>query len=141
EKLSDILTYITQKPFSRLPLYNTNTDDISGFVLRDDLLLASAQGRNEEIIKSLKREIYTVPETVSLSMLLERLIKEHQHIALVVNEYGETAGLVTLEDLMETLIGVEIVDETDKVEDMRALARKLWLKRAKRFGFEEDTDG
>ena len=74
-------------------------------------------------------------------MLLERLIKEHQHIALVVNEYGETAGLVTLEDLMETLIGVEIVDETDKVEDMRALARKLWLKRAKRFGFEEDTDG
>ena len=73
-------------------------------------------------------------------MLLERLIKEHQHIALVVNEYGGTEGLVTLEDMVETLIGVGIVDETDKVEDMQVLARKLWLKRAKLLDISEDTE-
>ncbi len=138
ETLAAALTDIAQKPFSRLPLYNTDTDDITGFVLRDDVLLSNAQRQGEEAVKSLKRNIHVVPETVSLSMLLERLIKEHQHIALVVNEYGGTEGLVTLEDLVETLIGVEIMDETDKVEDMQVLARELWLKRAKLLGFDEN---
>jgi CBS domain containing-hemolysin-like protein len=72
---------------------------------------------------------------------LERLIKERQHIAIVVDEYGGTEGLVTLEDLLETLIGVEIMDETDNVEDMRALARELWLKRAKLLGFSQGETG
>jgi CBS domain containing-hemolysin-like protein len=139
ETLARTLPTITQKPFSRLPLYNTDTDDITGFVLRDDVLLANAQGRSEDIVKSLKRDIHVVPETASLSTLLERLIKERQHIAIVINEYGGTEGLVTLEDLVETLIGVEIVDETDKVEDMRVLARELWLKRAKLLGFSGEN--
>jgi CBS domain containing-hemolysin-like protein len=140
ETLADTLTHIAQKPFSRLLLYKTDTDNITGFVLKDDLLLANALSRGEEAVKSLRRDITVVPETVSLPMLLERLIKEHQHIALVVNEYGGTEGLVTLEDMVETLIGVGIVDETDKVEDMQVLARKLWLKRAKLLDISEDTE-
>ena len=100
-------------------------------------MLANAQERGSEIVKSLRRDIHVVPETASLSTLLERLINERQHIAIVINEYGGTEGLVTLEDLVETLIGVEIVDETDKVEDMRVLARELWLKRAKLSGIKK----
>ena len=91
-----------------------------------------------EKLKALKRDILAVPESVSLTTLLERFLEKRQHIAIVVNEYGETIGLVTLEDLIETLMGMEIMDETDDVEDMRALARKQWLERAKAMRLESD---
>jgi CBS domain containing-hemolysin-like protein len=87
--------------------------------------------------KSLKRDISVVPKTASLPMLLESFLNDRQHIALVVDEYGGTSGVVTLEDLVETLLGVEIMDELDSVENMRVLARKLWIKRAKTLGIEE----
>jgi len=86
----------------------------------------------------LKREILAVPESVSLIALLELFLNNRQHIAIVVNEYGGTEGLVTLEDLIETLMGMEIMDETDDVEDMRVLARKQWMERAKAMGLEDD---
>jgi CBS domain containing-hemolysin-like protein len=70
--------------------------------------------------------------------LFERFLKDRQHIAIVVNEHGATDGLVTLEDLIETLMGMEIMDETDDVEDMRALARKQWKERAKAMGLDVD---
>ncbi|MCB1047847.1 MAG: HlyC/CorC family transporter [Calditrichaeota bacterium] len=141
QDLAEGLEIITQKPFSRLPLYNKDIDDITGFVLRADILLANAQDRSQEPVKSLKREIHTVPGTVSLTTLLERLIKERQHIAIVVNEYGGTEGLVTLEDLLETLIGVEIFAETEKVEDMRALLRERLVERTQRSGEEVENSG
>jgi len=134
----DALKHITQTPFSRLPLYTIDMDHITGFVLRDDVLLKKAQDRGDEMLKSLKRDILAVPESVSLSMLLDRLLKDRQHIAIVVDEYGGTRGLVTLEDLVETLIGIEIMDERDNVEDMRVLARKLWIERAKALGIEAE---
>ena len=137
-KIIDSLKQITNIPFSRLPIYRTHIDDITGFVLRDDVLLFNAQKRGDETLKSLKRNILAVPELVSLTSLLELLLKDRQHIAIVVNEYGGTAGLVTLEDLIETLMGMEIMDETDDVEDMRALARKQWMERAKAMGLEAD---
>jgi CBS domain containing-hemolysin-like protein len=137
--IKDALPEVTQSPFSRLPVYQTDIDDISGFVLKDDILLGKAQGRGEQKLKSLKRDIHTVPESASLSSLLERLLKDHQHIAMVVDEYGGTIGLVTLEDLVETLTGMEIMDETDNVEDMRALARKQWAERAKKLGLDTNT--
>lgn len=136
ETLADALTFITQKPFSRFPLYTTDIDDITGFVLRDDVWLANAQGRAEERLDSLSREIFAVPETASLSMLMEHFLKGRRHIALVIDEYGGTKGLVTLEDLIETLVGVEIIDELDTVEDMRSAARKLWLERVKAHGVD-----
>jgi CBS domain containing-hemolysin-like protein len=134
--IMDAVKHITQKPFSRLPLYKTDIDEITGFVLRDDILLREAQERGNEALKFIKRDIYRVPESALLSSFLEHLLKHHQHIAIVVDEYGGTAGLVTLEDLFETLMGMEIVDEKDSVVDMRALARKKWAERAKTLGID-----
>lgn len=128
--------YIAKTPFSRIPVYKTGIDDITGFVIRVEVLLKKASGGHHEKLKSLKRDILAVHETASLSILMERLLKDRQHIAIVIDEFGGTRGLVTLEDLVETLLGVEIVDEMDSVEDMRVLARKLWAERAKAFGIE-----
>jgi len=137
-KIIDSLKHITHTPFSRLPLYKKHLDDITGFVLKDDVLISTAQKKNNEKLKALKREILAVPNSVSLTALLERFLTDRQHIAIVVNEHGGTDGLVTLEDLIETLMGMEIMDETDDVEDMRALARKQWLARAKAMGLDAD---
>jgi len=135
-KIIDSLETVTHTPFSRLPLYRAHTDDITGFVLKDDVLIFIAQKRGDEKLKALKREILIVPDSVSLTALLERFLTDRQHIAIVVNEHGGTDGLVTLEDLIETLMGMEIMDETDDVEDMRALARKQWMERAKAIGYK-----
>nr|HDN00077.1 HlyC/CorC family transporter [Deltaproteobacteria bacterium] len=137
-KIIDSLKKITQNPFSRIPLYRSNIDDITGFVLKDDVLIFTAQKRGDEKLKTLRREIIAIPMSVSLTALLERFLNDRQHIAIVVNEYGETSGLVTLEDLIETIMGMEIMDETDDVEDMRALARKQWIKRSKAMGLDAD---
>lgn len=122
-------------PFSRIPIYEQDLDDISGFVLRADLLLALSQGRGEMRVGELSREILAVVPTTPLLRLMDTLLEKRQHIAIVVGEYGETRGLVTLEDLVETLLGNEILDEGDRVEDMQQLARKIWARRARRFGF------
>jgi CBS domain containing-hemolysin-like protein len=135
----DSLKQVVQTPFSRIPVYKTNIDDITGFVLKDDVLILTAQKRGDDKLITLKREIPSVPESVSLTVLLERFLKDRKHIAIVVNEYGGTDGLVTLEDLIETLMGMEIMDETDDVEDMRVLARKQWVERAKAMGLVSDT--
>ncbi|QTA80112.1 CNNM and CBS domains-containing protein [Desulfonema limicola] len=137
-KISDSLKQVTHTPFSRLPIYTNHIDDITGFVLKDDVLIFTAQKRGDEKLKALKRNILAVLKSVSLTSLLERFLKDRQHIAIVVNEYGGTDGLVTLEDLIETLMGMEIMDETDDVEDMRSLARKQWMERAKSMGIEAD---
>ena len=87
-------------------------------------------------IHMFQRELPAVSETAALSKVLDIFLDQHQHIAMVVNEYGEPKGLVSLEDLVETLLGEEIVDEGDKVADMRELARKRWQRRAKRMGIQ-----
>ena len=128
-----------QSPFSRLPLYLTDLDNITGFLLKDDMLLSKAQNQGDVKLETLKRDIVVVSGVMPLSGLLEFLLDHRQHIALVVDDYGGTKGLVTLEDVVETLLGMEIVDEMDKVEDMQALARQQWAKRAKALGLEADV--
>jgi len=126
--------------FSRLPIYGKDLDHITGFILRDDLLLSKARNCGDEKIETLKRDIKTVPDSIPLSNLLEFLLDRRQHIALVIDEYGGTKGLVTIEDVVETLLGMEIVDEMDRVEDMRELARQQWKKRAKAIDLQEAPD-
>lgn len=138
-KISNSLEVMSKTPFSRLPLYNKNIDQITGFVLKNDVLIGSTQNRGDDDLRSLKREIIVVPESISLTALFEWFLKDRQHIAIVVNEHGGTEGLVTLEDLIETIMGMEIVDETDNVEDMRILARKQWADRARSMGVEKDV--
>jgi len=138
-KVSEVFEHIKDKPFSRIPVYQTKIDNITGFVLRDDILLSKASDQSGEMLKSLKRGISVVPEKASLPMLMESFLRDRQHIALVTDGYGGASGIVTLEDLVETLLGEEIMDEMDSIENMRVLARKLWMKRARALGIEEDV--
>lgn len=139
--VADAAEYVVKIPFSRIVIYKKDIDDITGFVLRDDVLLRDNQERGGEALKTLKREILVVPESAVLTDLLEIFLKERQHIAIIVDEYGGTTGLVTLEDLIETLMGLEIVDEMDTVVDMRVLARKKWEERAGALGIKINVDG
>ncbi|MEJ2246884.1 MAG: hemolysin family protein [Acidobacteriota bacterium] len=132
----EAMNSISQTPFSRLPVYKKNLDNISGFVLKTDLLLYKAKNEDHVKIESLKRDILFVVENLSLSGLLDTLLDRRQHIAVVTGEYGETKGIVTLEDVVETLLGLEIIDEMDRVEDMQVLARQQWEKRARALGLD-----
>ncbi|QTA86122.1 CNNM domain-containing protein [Desulfonema magnum] len=127
-----------QTPFSRIPIYNRDRDDITGFVLKDDILLAQARDMHNSQLHEFKRDIKAVPSTDSVSELFEFLLDRREHIVLVVDEYGGMEGIVTLEDVVETLLGLEIVDEADKTVDMQALARALWEKRARNIGLIAD---
>lgn len=98
-----------------------------------------SQGRGDEALEGLKRDIASVFERMTLPGVLDLLLDQQQHIALVIDEFGGTRGLVTLEDLLEALLGIEIVDELDKAEDMRALAQQQWSIRAKEIGFKDDS--
>lgn len=128
-------------PFSRIPIYEGHVDQIIGFVLRDDLLMAAAQDNGTTPLSTLKREIMVVQKISSLSSLLAQMLERRNHIAVIVDEHGGTLGLVTLEDVVETLLGAEIVDEIDRVEDMQAYARSKWLRRAKELGIEVEGPG
>ena len=121
-------------PFSRIPLYHEHNDNITGFILRDDLLLHLADDNDHTTLNELRRDIITVPRSLPIPELLNTFITKQQHVALVVDEFGGMEGLVTMEDIIETLLGLEIVDESDDTEDMQALARKNWELRAKRMG-------
>ena len=120
--------------FSRLPLYGESHDDVDGFVLKSDLLLCAADERGSTELAELRRPLEVVPESLSLRGLFDRLMDHRAHIALVVDEYGGTSGIVTMEDLVETLLGLEIVDEGDDVHDMQELARQKWRERAEKLG-------
>ena len=119
---------------SRIPLLKNEPPICRYYALKNDLLLALARKETDRPLTEYGREILAVPETVSLLSLFEQLLDRREHIALVVGEYGDAEGIVTLEDILETLIGSEIIDETDRVANMRDWARKRWYKRAKSMG-------
>jgi CBS domain containing-hemolysin-like protein len=125
-----------QTQFSRIPIYAEDPDQVNGFVLRADMLLAQARGEIENTLVNYRREILVLPESVSLSNAFNQVMVDKAHIALVVDEYGDLQGILTLEDILETLLGMEIVDEADATVDMRELAQKKWKKRAKKMGLD-----
>lgn len=124
--------------FSRIPVYGEDLDDIKGFVLKSEIFQA-AQEKPDTLLKDLCRPIVVIPDKLTLHHLFEQMMNESTHIALVVDEYGGTEGVVTMEDFIETLLGLEIVDEVDKVEDMQEIARKQWERRAQRVGLVTDN--
>ena len=119
--------------FSRMPVYGENLDDIKGFVLKGDIFQA-AQKNPEKPLTDICRPIVVIVGDVTLHTMFEQMMNESTHIALVVDEYGGTEGIVTMEDFLETLLDLEIVDEVDTVEDMQEIARKQWQIRARRTG-------
>jgi len=124
--------------FSRIPVYDDSTDAITGYFLKDQMLEAIIKGNGKEDLKTIKRPIIITERNAQIKPLFENLIEKHEHIALVVDEFGSISGLVTQEDIIETLLGLEIVDESDSHEDLQTLARNMWKARAKRYGLTDD---
>ncbi|MFC6997025.1 CNNM domain-containing protein [Rufibacter roseus] len=124
--------------FSRIPVFAENIDHITGYVLKDLVLQTLIEQKGELLLGEIKRPIQPVTMTMPVPELFTRLMDTKEHIALVVDEYGGTAGLVTMEDIIETLLGLEITDEYDEVEDLQHWAKEKWKKRAKRLGIIDD---
>lgn len=120
--------------FSRIPIYENDIDNITGYVLKDDIMQDLIEKKQNKTLKDLSREIKIINEQMPIIRLFYKLIEEKEHIAMVVGEYGEMVGIVTMEDIIETLLGSEIMDELDNIEDMQKQAKQIWEKRAKRLG-------
>ena len=126
--------------FSRIPVYKNMTHNITGFVLRDDVLEEIVEDRGDKLLSDLRRDIFVVAAEKPIPELFETFIKQRVHIAQVVDDFGNTIGVVTMEDIIETLLGLEIMDESDSIEDMQLQARKNWERRAKRMGIQLNKD-
>jgi CBS domain containing-hemolysin-like protein len=123
-------------PFSRVPIYCSEPENITGFVFRSDLLLAQARGNGSKVLSNYRRDITVTLESMSLSHVFNELLRSRVHMMLVVDEYGGVEGIITLEDVLETLLGLEIVDEKDEAVDMQKEARRLWRQRADKMGIK-----
>jgi len=124
--------------FSRIPIYKNISDNITGYVLKDDIFREVAEGKIEKNLIDLKRTILVVDRNIAIPNLFEKFVQVKEHVALVVDDYGSVSGLVTMEDVIETLLGLEIMDESDTDSDMQELARQNWEKRAKRLGIIDE---
>jgi CBS domain containing-hemolysin-like protein len=139
--LIDFVKAIEDKPFSRIPLYKNNRDEISGFAIRGEALLAHLKDVDDTMtLADVKRPIAVAAEHLPVDALFQRFISERHQIMIVVDEFGTTVGLVTFEDIIETIFGFEILDEKDKVADLQLHARNLWRERARKMGIELDED-
>ena len=123
-------------PFSRYPIFGDTRDQVVGYVLKDMVYKAIIEKRQQETIGTLARDILAVSQDSSLHKLIDLMLERREPIALVVDEFGGMEGLVTMEDAMETLLGLEIMDEMDSTQDMQRLARERWQERAKSMGLE-----
>lgn len=137
--VKDFFAAHKEKPFSRIPIYNERVEDIEGYVLKSDLLIAQAKDEFDTPLSEFKRPFLIIPDVVTASQTFDRLMHEKSHIASVVDEYGTFQGIVTLEDVLETLIGLEITDEYDTVEDMQKLAHRRWRDRMESIGVDPDS--
>ncbi|MFP4844653.1 CNNM domain-containing protein [Winogradskyella sp. PE311] len=125
--------------FSRIPIYLDNSDNIKGLVLKGEVFKEMALDNGSKKLVELKRNIIVVERDLPIPKLFEQLVESRNHMALVVDEYGSVSGLVTMEDVIETLLGLEIMDESDNVSDLQYMARKSWEARAKKLGIFDDS--
>ncbi len=126
ETLGQIYSQHNPFQFSRIPVFNNDSDNITGFILKNGILENIAADKHSRKAVEIRRKLFFVQDSSSVAELLDLLIHEKKHLAMVVDEFGTIIGLVTLEDVIETLFGLEIVDESDKVVDMQKLAREKW---------------
>ena len=139
QTIKDFYQSAGELPFSRIPLFEDNVKEhVSGYFLKAELLEGLVKGKGDDPLETIKRHIAVLPENMPISDLFNYFLGKREHIALVVDEYGGMAGIVTMEDVMETLLGTEITDESDKTTDMQALARKKWEQRARRIGLIDE---
>jgi CBS domain containing-hemolysin-like protein len=121
--------------FSRIPIHGERIDDVQGIVLRHRVYEAFGNGEGDKPLKKLLQPVHAVPEAATVADALAQFVERREHLFLAIDEHGGVAGIVTLEDAIETLLGEEIVDETDQVADMRQLAGALFRSklRGRRF--------
>ena len=134
--VESITEELKQIPVSRLPIYHERRDHVTGFVLKSDLLMALASGEQQRPLQDFTRPIHAVHETDPLTSVFDHLLTNRAHIAIVVDQFGGMEGIVTLEDVVETLLGLEIVDEHDHAEDMQSIARDHWRERLQKQGIQ-----
>ena len=118
----EVVATMTPLRYSRIPIYDQTSDQIAGIVLRHQILEACLTGHKDATLESLKSPVHYVPESASIASVLDEFIRRHEHLFLVVNEYGGTEGVISLEDVIETILGVEIADEMDGIERLRKVA-------------------
>ncbi|MBH83794.1 MAG: hemolysin [Flavobacteriales bacterium] len=132
ENLS-IVDFKSQKKylnFSRIPLFSDQNEKITGYILLQDVLKNNTDNKNVQTrLSEFKRDILTVPNTINLFVLFNRLIEKKEHISIVVDEYGGLDGIITMEDVIETFLGLEIMDESDQVIDMQKYAKQKWIQK------------
>lgn len=129
-------------PFSRIPLHEDGRNEaVTGYFMKDTLLQSLLHDMGGQPLNSIRRNITVVLASQGIHHVFDQFLKNHEQIALVVDEFGGMAGIVTMEDLIETLLGTEIIDEYDDVADMRAVARKKWEAHAKEHGLVRDIGG
>ncbi len=127
--------------FSRIPVYSENRENVTGYVFREMVFEKLAEDQFHLKLKDIRRNIATFVETDTLFRVWEELLHKKEQISLVVDEYGGIDGIVTLEDIIETLLGFEIVDEKDRVEDMQQYAMERWKARQKKYQLlKQDPD-
>ena len=129
--MSDFFQDRNFQQFSRIPVFHENIDKVTGYILKQDILEKLANGEKDLLLKDQKRGIQICYENLTVPIVFEKLLYNKEHIALVINEYGGTEGLVTMEDIIETILGLEIVDEKDTQTDMQQVARERWARRTK----------
>ena len=133
--IADVFREFPNLPFGRMPVYGRNLDDIVGLARRRDLFKAKANGQDLALVESVMQETQFIPETATAANALQLCMKSHQQLLVAVDEFGATAGVITMEDLIEHLLGGEIFEKDDLAVDMRELARSklqksAWTRRA-----------
>lgn len=117
---------------SRILVYDDDNDDyVVGYALRQDVLEKMAEDKFSTTVREITRPILSFPEDEPLGNIWEKLLAKKEHISVIIDEYGTFRGIVTLEDVIETMLGQEIVDETDEVVDMQEYAKEQWEKAQK----------
>ncbi|MDG4476838.1 hemolysin family protein [Thiovibrio frasassiensis] len=112
---------------SRIPIYEKNRDEVVGIILRKDLFSWATQGAGEKTLREFMQPVHFVPETGRLTTVMLEFFEHHKHLFMVVDEYGSVTGVVSLEDIIEEIVGREIIDESDLATDMRELAKRKRL--------------
>ncbi len=130
--VSEVLDDPRTQEFTRMPVFQGSRDNIIGKVFKHDLYQAERNGQGDTPVSDYVKKMYRVSEKLPVQQLLDLFIKNRAHMFLVEDEFGQTAGIVTLEDAIETLLGREILDESDKIEDLQKLAKVKYRERLRK---------
>lgn len=132
--VSELVDQLDKLQFSRIPIYEDSIDHVTGLVLKNDIFAAALKKKEGAQLKSMKRDVLRVPATMLLEDFFDELLEGGHHLGVVNDPYGGIDGVATMEDVVETLLGLEIMDEADSEADMQVLARQQAKERAERLG-------